>query len=408
MIGETNRNIFKLLKFVMPVDREYNVNDFDFELSKPYIKDGEIYDKYKTKYHTLFYFLDMVKGEKGYFDENDYEFLKELVERSLNVGVKLDNPENILFYIDLIGENGLTDKARKSLMNISAGALSRMDITYKIVYYLKFDDGVLSEDDLKILEGLPHFMFLKEADKPLFYIEYFKRRYGDTDKVIRKLQLLPEKIYSFALTEENKFNIIRLIDRVNGEVSRLEEFPVELLSSDTEITEELGKYEYNICRSLFGINNPKIISVLLYMNNVLSKYDENIDFPNITLDPGVVLSNTESDTITYTSLNRTQYIDSIILDKNGNTITYDKQVFYLVKKLRNSATHFRFKPVKNPTTGKVEENLILIYDEDNLGNLNYQGVFDINYLCQIVHDIENVITARLTAAHSAGSGPSLP
>ena len=146
--------------------------------------------------------------------------------------------------------------------------------------------------DLKILEGLPRFMFLKEAEKPLFYIEYFKRRYGDTDKVIRNLQLLPEKIYSFELTEEKKFNIIRLIDRVNGEVSRLEEFPIELLSSDTEITEELGKYEYNICRSLFGINNPKIISVLLYMNNVLSKYDETLDFPNITLDPGVVLSNT--------------------------------------------------------------------------------------------------------------------
>lgn len=406
-ISDIDRRIFKLLKFCFP--SEYgNRYYYNSEFSKSFIKDGELYTKYQTKYHTLFYFLDMVKGDKGYFDEDDYEFLKILIDKYVNEGVLFTSPENILFYIDLIGENGLTDKARKSLMKVPAEALSRMDITYKVVHYLKFDDGVLSDDDLKILEGLPHFMFLKEADKPLFYIEYFKRRYGDTDKVIRNLQLLPEKIYSFALTEENKLNIIRLIDRVNGEVSRLEEFPVELLSSDTEITEELGKYEYNICRSLFGINNPKIISVLLYMNNVLSKYDENIDFPNITLDPGVLLSNTVRDTVTYTSLSINQYEDSIEKDDHGATRSPSGQAFNLMRKLRNSASHFRFKPVKDPTTGKVEENLILIYDENNLGVLNYQGVFDINYLCQIVHDIENVINARLNPSLGAGSGPSLP
>lgn len=405
-ISDVDRRVFQLLKFSFPA--EYGYNNNDFELSKPYIKDGEIYDKYKTKYHTLFYFLDMVKGDKGYFDEDDYEFLKKLIDKYVNEGVFFNSPENILFYIDLIGENGLTDKAKKSLMNVSAGALSRMDITYKVVHYLKFDDGVLSEDDLKILEGLPHFMFLKEVDKPLFYIEYFKRRYRDTDKVVRNLQLLPTKIYDFVLTEENKFNIIRLIDRVNGEVSRLEEFPIELLSSDTEITEELGKYEYNICRSLFGINNPKIISVLLYMNNVLSKYDENIDFPNITLDPGVLLSNTVRDTVTYTSLSINQYEDSIEKDDHGVTRSPSGQAFNLMRKLRNSASHFRFKQVKNPITGEVDENLILIYDENNLGVLNYQGVFDINYLCQIVHDIENVINARLNPSLGAGSGPSLP
>ena len=87
----------------------------------------------------------------------------------------------------------------------------------------------------------------------------------------------------FCKTENVKY----LLGLVNNDYTKLEQFPVEFFTCDISLIDDMYKtYNLNVARSVFGINNPKLIATLVYCNSVFKDYQKsNNDFDLIDLDP---------------------------------------------------------------------------------------------------------------------------
>ena len=180
------------------------------------------------------------------------------------------------------------------------------------------------------------------------------------------------------LKEENlKF----LIEKVGESYEKLENFPVEFFECDFILLEEMYKrYNSNLNKSIFGINNVKVISLLIYMRSVFGR----IDGKEIEVDILDFINKTNYTTIKYkgkmSKINMTQndFIEQI---QNNN----------LLQKLRNTITHYRFKIIKDENN---EENLLYLFDEDNQGIINFNIIININDLLEIIKNIENQLVLQ--------------
>ena len=154
------------------------------------------------------------------------------------------------------------------------------------------------------------------------------------------------------------------------------------------------RYDSNLCKSIFGINNPKIIGLLIYTNSVLAEYSKK-NSTNINMNIENVMKSAAKDTIKYKdnimaiSMDSNKYINQFLYDdESSKKIRTNEDIKqHILNKLRNATAHFRFKLVKD-NDGNIIEDKIYLYDQDNMGNNNFNIIIDIKELLSIVRDIE--------------------
>lgn len=207
---------------------------------------------------------------------------------------------------------------------------------------------------------------------------------------------IPIKIYQTPIEIEN---IKYILDKVNYDYTRLDEFPIEFFTCQNKMLLDnmLQKYNSNLSKSIFGINNPKIIATLLYANEVLSNYNKNISTTDMNIHPYSIILNTYMDNFNYRknieenigkSFASQDFIEQFKLtDENDFTRSNDEIRKTLLTKIRNASAHFRFKPVKD-NNGQLLENKIYIYDEDNKGINNFNLIIDLEELVNIIREVE--------------------
>ena len=204
---------------------------------------------------------------------------------------------------------------------------------------------------------------------------------------------LPERCYEKTVKVKN---IKYLLSLVENNYDRINEFPIEFFTCDISLIEEMYKtYNLNVARSIFGINNPKLIATLVYCDSVLKRYQkENNDRDIVDFAPMNFIKIGYENTLKYKNnisdkeMSSQTYLDQFMIDYDGN---YRKQINVksnILDKLRNSICHFRFKPVKD-SNGKIVEDKIYLYDKfENSDNTNFNMIIDIKDLVAIVRTIE--------------------
>ena len=223
--------------------------------------------------------------------------------------------------------------------------------------------------------------------------------FGQSENVIRiyeegiNIYMLPEHCYQFILKMKNIKYLLSLVD---NNYDKLTEFPIEFFTCDIELIEEMYKtYNLNITRSIFGINNPKLIATIIYCDSVFKKYQkENGDCNIVNFDSTTFIRLGYENTLNFKNnisdmeMDRKSYLDQFILDFDGNYRDQTSIKSNILDKLRNSICHFRFKPVKD-SDGKIVEDKIYLYDKfENSNKNNFNMILDIQDLVSIARRIE--------------------
>ncbi len=209
---------------------------------------------------------------------------------------------------------------------------------------------------------------------------------------------LPEKL----LTEDNANpeNIKYILNVVDNNYERLDEFPIDLYICDTVLLDEmLNKYNVNIAKSIFGTNNPKIIASLIYCNSVLSRYDEDsnisdsIDINTLRIIcDGYRNTSKYDNNITNTNINPNNYFEQYYIDSNNGNRREQPQIkAFIIRKIRNACIHFRFKPVYDKE-GNMVEDMVYLYDKNNdFSPTNFNTIIKLKDLIEIVNKVETKI-----------------
>lgn len=232
-------------------------------------------------------------------------------------------------------------------------------------------------------------------------IDYFSQKEINLD-----MSKLPKKLMNCKL---NFDNIEILLKRVDMNYERLDEFPNEFFSCETELLDEmLTNYNINICKSIFGIDNPKIVASLIYINSVLSNIDRTTNFENISIDSMRFIHSSYNDSIKYIGVNnigiefgQEEYLQQFVIDdKTGEQRELSNMKKYIINKLRNSIAHFRFKVVKDHNNNVIDDKIYL-YDEYNDGTKNFNIVMNLNDLISIIRKLEIEMNLNSFKTHSA-------
>ena len=230
----------------------------------------------------------------------------------------------------------------------------------------------------------------KLSEDAIFYSEV-------TNKLLKKYT--PEDInripFGFGMKADNCEYILKLID---NNFEELEQFPYEMLNCKMEILDDLFKlYNENVARSIFGLNNPKLIGTLVYCDSVFKKYQkEDFDYDLIDIDPIEIVKSGAVNTYKYRNNiagmddNLDSYKKQFIYHDNGDIRMVNGEFDLkanILDKLRNSTCHFRFKPVKD-SEGNLVEDKIYLYDRDDNGIINFNMIIDIKDLVEIAREVE--------------------
>lgn len=202
--------------------------------------------------------------------------------------------------------------------------------------------------------------------------------------------------YNNKIKNNFKRNVDILLSKFDA--YKLIEYPPEILYSDELVFNYLFEnYNNNLCKSIFGIDNPKIVGTLMYMNSVLSYYnDKVVDVNSIDINPYSVIHAAFNDAIKYLNniaedkrmKTQEEYLEQFTYDTRKNDVRNEEELKkYILTKLRNSSAHFRFKVVKDEK-GNVIEDKIHLYDEYNDGTNNFNIIMDLKDLMQIIRQIE--------------------
>lgn len=268
-----------------------------------------------------------------------------------------------------------------------------------LIFKIKTNDEILSSDDLDFIIKI---LYDENVGTESINLNYEKIKNNLSKKIKSDIELkrimysIPTKVYTtFDLIHYD--NLEYLINIVNNEYERLDEFPIEFFTCDYSLLDEMCKrYDSNLCKSIFGINNPKIIGLLIYTNSVLSEYSKNNpDNINIDIDIENIMKSAAKNTIKYKdnitviNMNGNKYVDQFLYDDEVSKKTRNNEEIrkHILEKLRNATAHFRFKLVKD-NNGNIIDDKIYLYDQDNMGNNNFNIIIDIKNLLSIVRDIE--------------------
>lgn len=274
----------------------------------------------------------------------------------------------------------------------------------------------------------------------------FYRVFQDIDIV----KELPEEY--FYREERLNINNIKLLLEDAGEFKeKISQYPYELFCCPSDIFKEMyAKYNANLAKSIFGLQNPKMIALIVYMNKALAKFDrkkeqenalvyttlgynypkfkediecmdgffnlfekENISKEEFKKIIGALKRNKErliGNKFFISDMNK--YIESIIyressIDdmsekalagcwkgvKSGAKGLYDKyqlkigvNMVHEISAIRNACSHFRFEGTK--------DEKIRVWDMKNTGELEYNEVFELGELCDFAHNVEGLLEGK--------------
>ena len=249
--------------------------------------------------------------------------------------------------------------------------------------------------------------FLKKRNKQIEFTKFYSNidsvyNFKDT---IKKLDTLDEKVImtildkdfkDYGIDQIKKENVLYLISKFNGNIKKIREFPIEFFTCNIAILDEMiYRYNSNISKSIFGIDNPKIIAALIYGNSVYSQYQkENQDDLLIDIDPITVIHagfNTSmmyKDNINIIDWSQETYLSRFIVDGNQQPRDNIEMKKYILDKFRNACAHFRFKPVLDKN-GNVVDDKIYIYDKyDESNETNFDFIIDIKDFVEITRQVE--------------------
>lgn len=216
-------------------------------------------------------------------------------------------------------------------------------------------------------------------------------------------------------------NTIYLIKWFHYQYEKLQELPAEFFTCDCSLLcEMLQTYNMNMAKSIFGVNNPKIIAAMVYANSVMRHYQKEIDDGDcVDFDPRKFIDFNLSDSYSYRNnycqlvndpygfkFDKAKYIGQFF--GNPRSIkSLDKLKKFILDKIRNSAAHFRIRPVED-ASGNVVEDKICIYDKpDELSDPNFFVVMDLQEYVEMIHGIEQDLQFRqpvVTTSNSNSTG----
>lgn len=199
------------------------------------------------------------------------------------------------------------------------------------------------------------------------------------------------ELYFKRIKNNFKRNIDKLLTKYSPE--DLIKLPSEIFYSDDVVFDTLFvNYNENLCKSIFGVENPKIIGTLLYANSVFSQYQKE-DLKILDIDFDKFIHNCFNDTyiyrknITDISITQESYLGQFLLD-NDEKRDYQNIKSNIMNKLRNSFAHFRFKQVKDKD-GNIVSNKIYLYDKyEESSNNNFNLIIDLKDLVELTRQVE--------------------
>lgn len=274
--------------------------------------------------------------------------------------------------------------------NLVEKAFDSTEKTKKIIKY--FDEN---EIEPGILLRIPFDSYENVSDLK-GVINYLKRENISLDV----LRYLP----NVGIKELNKHheNIKYMVSLVGESYEKLKTYPSEMFIWDLEIMDKtIELYNSNIAKSVFGIDNPKLVAAIIYANNVMTEYDKtkdkNIDKKKIQK----IYFKAMKDTIQHDynnilkkykngELSYREAVKEIDNDDNGTLIRENFGSVIgkdFLEKLRNASAHLRFEPVVE-NNKNINDNFIKIYDQDNDGYLNYGLKMTIKDFVDVVHSVE--------------------
>lgn len=199
------------------------------------------------------------------------------------------------------------------------------------------------------------------------------------------------ELYSIKVKTNFKNNIDKLLSKYSPE--DMLKFPSEILYSDGIVFDTLFiNYNENLCKSIFGVENPKIIGVLLYANSVFSQYQKE-DLESLDIDFNAVIHNCFNDTykfrynITDIPITQESYLSQFLLDEDEHR-DYQSIKSNIMNKFRNSFAHFRFKQVRDEK-GNIVPDKIYLYDKyEEVNSNNFNIIIDLKDLVELTRQIE--------------------
>lgn len=369
--------------------------------------------------------------------EGTIELIKFLKENNLSFEMLNNdlwkNPTNTINLLEAIPKDKIN--IVKSLSELSINNIDKtIQIINKLIEYnidinivsMNFlegaDDSIsfiewleIKKYDMKILEKLPSYAFFRFNEMDYINVVHHSKtslkKYEtlpnneesyleQTEKLIECLidygytvdKELPKKVFSIP-NVKNK-NIEYLLKLVNYEYKKLDEFPEEFYTCNFEILENMCKnYNYNLCKSIFGIENSKLISALIYGNSVFSQYQkEEHDDLLIDIEPITIVHAGFNTSLMYKNnikqWNQETYLTRFISDENKQPRDNTEMKKYILDKFRNACVHFRFKPVLD-NQGNIIEDKIYIYDKyDESNETNFDIILDIRDFVEITRQVE--------------------
>ncbi len=238
-------------------------------------------------------------------------------------------------------------------------------------------------------------------------IETFKKcKLYDID-----MNKLPYKIYNNMFYNHpdncviNFENLKYILYLCNNDYKKLEQLPIEFFSCDISLVDEMFKtYNANVSKTIFGLNNPKLIAMLVYCNSVFRKYQkQNGDADKVNFDSLDFIDSSLLDTVKYHNsfeFDSESYINQFWFNEDGRPVNLKSN---LLDKLRNSNLHYRFKIVKDDD-GNVVKDKVYLYDKrGNSTNNNFNAIVDIEYLLKITHEIEEDLYKKYSEENKSRS-----
>lgn len=354
----------------------------------------------------------------------------KMIEKTF--GFKVANNENFLFKY-ICGKRYPEDMTIDHIFQYFEVKDNKMD-SFKTIgknYILK---KIIDNYGVDSLDVIPYFSsdyiipFLEHVDE--LGLDTIKKIYSikDTSSTKSYIELIKEFGFEKSKDYINLFpnlehykkfsdnNTKVMLKKVDGDYDRLSEFPEELFSCDSDILNEmLVKYDSNIMRSIFGMNDPKAISALIYLDSALSKYNANIYQENkkdlnrlanidcqILKDDSKINAKLESavdeehgkfvglvksfyirasdDPELYVNTIAQKYVEGQekVKTKLGAEINNE-----VIRHMRNSISHFYFNLDK--------DGMVRLYDKNDAGDTIFDKKYKVKELIEFAHGIEQFL-----------------
>lgn len=302
--------------------------------------------------------ISSIKYDIWHYPYSVIKFFESIPKDKFDVINNLSNAlifdtENTIKNINYLINNNI------DVLKIPRSLIEGGDNTIKFIEWFKNNNY-----DLKIIEKIPNIAFIgfskKNAIGPdyIFYEELKKLKELESTEygllIVKSIieifikngyksnEIMPKKVFSIG--QFKKENIEYLLKLVNFDFKKLDEFPVEFYTCDYELLDTMcKKYNYNLCKSIFGLDNPKIIMSLIYGNSVYSQYQKELDDNSLVdIDPMTIIHAGFNTTMYYKNniknndFNEELYLKQFMYDENNQKRSNEDLKKYVLDKLRNS------------------------------------------------------------------------